>query len=286
MFEKFFVLVAAFVLSLAILLLPAAADFRSPDTVAVPAGLFLSGSDRAERELAYQLDEKAYGHNVTRKNKWYENELPRTERTTGAFDIMINLVTNADYARFVAETGHQAPMVDQATWKAYRLIHPYERSLKFQWHGGKMPDGRGDHPVTMVTIADAQAYAKWLSERTGSTWRLADELEWEKAMRGTDGRIFPWGNDWDENRLNSHDAGPFDTVPVGSFPRGASPYGVMDAAGQVFEWVSNSPRQGRHYVKGGSWDDSGCGVCRPAERHQRPSNIKHILIGFRLVRER
>ena len=256
-----------------------------PETVPVPAGPFISGSDRGEREYAYTLDETAYGHSVTRKNKWYEDELPRATRETLAFDIMVNPVTNADYAIFVGETGHPAPEVDSETWKSYRLVHPYERTLKFQWHGGEMPEGRGDHPVTMVTIADVSTYARWLSERTGATWRLATELEWEKAMRGADGRIFPWGDEWNESLLNSHDSGPFDTVPVGGFDEGASPFGVMDAAGQVFEWVSDSPREGRHYVKGGSWDDKGCGVCRPAERHQRPSNIKHILIGFRLVRE-
>lgn len=255
------------------------------ETVPVPAGPFISGSDRGEREYAYTLDETAYGHSVTRKNKWYEDELPRATRETPAFDIMVNPVTNADYAIFVGETGHPAPEVDPETWKSYRLVHPYERTLKFQWHGGEMPEGRGDHPVTMVTIADVSTYARWLSERTGATWRLATELEWEKAMRGADGRIFPWGDEWNESLLNSHDSGPFDTVPVGGFDEGASPFGVMDAAGQVFEWVSDSPREGRHYVKGGSWDDKGCGVCRPAERHQRPSNIKHILIGFRLVRE-
>lgn len=262
-----------------------ATEFTPPATVLIPGGPFISGSDRAERELAYTLDEKAYGHSVTRKNKWYENELARKTRETGAFHIMVNLVTNADYAVFIADTGHTPPAVDPQTWKGYRLIHPYERSLKFQWHGGKMPEGRGMHPVTMVTIADAEAYAAWLSGKTGQNWRLATELEWEKAMRGTDGRVFPWGSDWNENLLNSHDAGPFDTIPVGRFPEGASPYGVMDAVGQVFEWVSDSPRTGRHWVKGGSWDDKGCGVCRPAERHQRPSGIKHILIGFRLVRE-
>lgn len=263
----------------------AADDAVPPAMVSVPAGPFISGSDREEREYAYSLDEKAYGHSVTRNNKWYENELPRAERKTAVFDIMTNLVTNADYARFVDETGHPPPTVDRATWKSYRLIHPYERSLKFQWHDGKMPQGRGNHPVTMVTVADANAFAAWLSEKTGHRWRLATELEWEKAMRGTDGRIFPWGDEWDAAKLNSHDEGPFDTVPVGSFPDGASPFGVLDAVGQVFEWVSDSPRDGRHFVKGGSWDDKGCGVCRPAERHQRPSDIKHILIGFRLVRE-
>jgi formylglycine-generating enzyme required for sulfatase activity len=74
-------------------------------------------------------------------------------------------------------------------------------------------------------------------------------------------------------------------VPVGRIRAGASPYGLLDGAGQVFEWTATPAGPGRHIVKGGSWDDKGCGVCRPAARHGRPDNIKHILIGFRLVRE-
>ncbi len=264
--------------------------FEPPETVTIPAGPFVSGSDRAERERAYTLDEAAYGHSVTRRDKWYENELARGERRTGAFAIMRTPVTNADYARFVAETGHRAPTVDKETWDGYRLIHPFERTQKFQWLDGKPfddepPAGREGHPVVLVSHADARAYAAWLSDKTGRNWRLPTEIEWEKAMRGIDGRAFPWGDDWDPSRLNSHDAGPFDTLPVGSFPQGASPYGVLDAVGQVFEWVAEGPREDRRYVKGGSWDDRGCGVCRPAERHSRPADIKHILIGFRLVME-
>ena len=114
---------------------------------------------------------------------------------------------------------------------------------------------------------------------------MPDELEWEKAARGTDGRYFPWGNAFDASLLNSHDAGPFDTVPVGRYPSGASPYGLLDAAGQVFEWTETVGGTRRYIVKGGSWDDKGCGVCRPAARDSRPADIKHILIGFRLVRE-
>jgi len=114
---------------------------------------------------------------------------------------------------------------------------------------------------------------------------LPSELEWEKAARGTDGRIFPWGNIFDPAKLNSHDRGPFDTTPVGRYPTGANPFGLLDAAGQVFEWTSSAAGAGRAIVKGGSWDDRGCGVCRPAARHARPVMIKHILIGFRLVRQ-
>jgi len=264
---------------------PARDNLPVPETVAVPAGDFVSGSNREERDYAYSLDEMAYGHSVTREQRWYEDERPRATRTTGAFEIARTLVTNRQYAAFLRATGHRAPKVDRATWEGYGLIHPYERTRRFAWTDGAPPEGRLDHPVVLVSHADARAYAAWLSEVTERTWRLPTELEWEKAARGTDGRIFPWGDRWDPTKLNSHDAGPFDTLPVGSFPEGASPFGMLDPAGQVFEWTATPRGEGRYLVKGGSWDDKGCGVCRPASRHGRPADIKHILVGFRVVVE-
>ena len=255
-----------------------------PTVVKIPAGTFIRGSDRAERDYAYRLDEAAYGHDITRQNRWYEDE-SRESPVTGGYEITQALITNGQYAAFVRATDRPIPDVDPRVWAAYRLIHPWERTRKFAWRDGAPPAGRADHPVVLVSHADATAYAKWLSRKTGRHWRLPSEIEWEKAARGTDGRIFPWGNIFDSARLNSHDKGPFDTVPVGRFPAGASPYGLLDGAGQVFEWTSTPAGPGRHIVKGGSWDDKGCGVCRPAARHGRPDTIKHILIGFRLVRE-
>lgn len=262
-----------------------AADVPSPATVTVPAGPFITGSDTAERETAYRLDEKAYGHSRTRTGRWYDYEAKRASLDLPAFEITANLVSNADYARFVQATGHRVPDVDRATWKSYGLVHPYERTRRHAWTGGKPPAGREDHPVVLVSLGDAEAYAAWLSSETGHRWRLPSAKQWEKAARGTDGRYFPWGDSYEPSRLNSHDAGPFDTVPVGSFPDGASPFGLLDAAGQVFEWTSTATSAERRLVKGGSWDDKGCGVCRPAARHGRPVSLKHILIGFRLVRE-
>lgn len=256
-----------------------------PPVVSIPQGPFIAGSDRAEREAAYRLDEAAYGHSVTRRDQWYENEPPRTKRRTGAYAITVTPITNHQYAAFIEATGHPAPDVDAETWKGYGLIHPYERTRRHAWEDSRPPAGRGRHPVVMVSHGDARAYAKWLSRQTGKRWRLPTENEWEKAARGTDGRMFPWGDEYDPAILNSHDGGPFDTMPVGRFPRGASPYGLLDAAGQVFEWTSQPSGEGRYIVKGGSWDDRGCGVCRPAARHGRPEGIRHILIGFRLVRE-
>ena len=256
-----------------------------PPTVAIAAGPFIAGSDRAEREAAYNLDEAAYGHRRTREWKWYEVEPPRENRETVAYAIARTPITNAQYARFVTETGHPAPDVDARTWAGYGLVHPYSRTRRHAWRDGRPPQGRADHPVVLVSHGDARAYAAWLSLRTGARWRLPDEESWEKAARGTEGRRFPWGDAFDPGRLNSHDAGPFDTMAVGGFPAGASPFGLLDAAGQVFEWTATAAGKGRYYVKGGSWDDRGCGVCRPAARHSRPEGLKHILIGFRLVRE-
>ena len=257
-----------------------------PALVEVPAGAFVAGSDRAERDAGYRLDETAYGHKRTRVGKWYDRERPRGILETGAFQITATPITNRHYAAFVAATGHRAPDVDRGTWEGYRLVHPYRRTRRHAWTDGRPPEGRRDHPVVLVSHADVRAYAAWLSEVTGRVWRLPSELEWEKAARGADGRRFPWGNVWNPKLLNSHDEGPFDTLPVGAFPKGASPYGLLDMAGQVFEWTATASGPGRYLVKGGSWDDKGCGVCRSAARHGRPEGIKHILIGFRLVAER
>ena len=262
-----------------------AADAAVPELIEIPAGAFIMGSDEAEREAAYRLDERAYGHSITREQRWYADERERGFVDVPAFAITRTPVTNRQYAAFVAATGHRVPDVDEATWSGYGLIHPYALTRRHAWREGVPPGGRENHPVVLVTHGDALAYAAWLTRRTGRLWRLPSEAEWEKAARGTDGRRFPWGDEFLPARLNSHDNGPFDTLPVGTFPDGASPFGTIDAAGQVYEWTATRVGTSKAIVKGGSWDDKGCGVCRPAARHGRPSALKHILIGFRLVRE-
>ncbi len=265
---------------------PAAAgvDVTPPATIEIPAGSFIVGSDRAERDAAYTLDETAYGHSRTREWRWYESEAARKSVRTDAYRITRTLITNRQYAAFIAATGHPPPDVDRKTWKGYGLVHPYARTRRHAWTNGRPPEGRDEHPVVLVNQQDARAYARWISERTKSHWRLPTEAEWEKAARGVDGRRFPWGRAFDAARLNSHDRGPFDTLPVDRFPSGVSPFGLVDPAGQVFEWTATELAKGRFVVKGGSWDDKGCGICRPAARHGRPASLKHILIGFRLVK--
>ncbi len=259
--------------------------FEAPDVVMVKAGKFIFGSNAAEREYGYQLDEKAYGHSVTRKQGWYDGEAKRQELFLPVFEITRTVITNAQYELFLSETRHRRPWVGADTWAGYGLIHPYKRAQRHNWAGRQAPAKRRDHPVVLISFGDAQAYAGWLSVKTGQKWRLPSEKEWEKAVRGTDGRYFPWGNVFQPEKLNSHDHGPFDTLAVGMFPEAASPFGLLDGAGQVFEWTSTPVGAARHRVKGGSWDDKGCGVCRTAAGHSRPDFLKHILVGFRLVRE-
>jgi len=140
----------------------------------------------------------------------YNSEMPKHVASTGAFYIDKTEVTNEQYMKFVQAKGHTAP-----------------------WPDGKFPEGEADKPVTNVTFDDAAAYAKWAGKR------LPTEIEWEKAARGVDGRLYPWGDVWQASRaqhLLDQDAG---SATVGLFPQGASPYGCLDMIGNVMEWTNS-----------------------------------------------
>ena len=147
---------------------------------------------------------------------WFKREQPAHEVTLPAFEIGRYPVTNAQYTEFVRATRHEAPNY---------------------WREGRVPEELAGHPVVNVTWRDAMAYVAWLGERTGKPYRLPTEAEWEKAARGDDGRLWPWGNDWDAGRANCRPAGPGATTLVGAYsPDGDSPCGAADMAGNVWEW--------------------------------------------------
>lgn len=251
--------------------------------VYIPAGSFVYGSTRAEREFAYAIDGQ-----VTRPHGWYEKET-RGEAVTPDYCIDKLPVTHKEYERFVEAEGHRAPYISEEDYREQGfLVHPYASVKPYLWKGGHPRPEFAEHPVVLVSCGDAAAYCQWQGRIQGRRYRLPTEREWEKAARGTDARFFPWGNGWDPDALNSGER-VGRTSPAGQFPRGASPYGALDMAGNTFEWTSTpwtADKTGvkEFVLKGCSWDDRP-GTCRAAMRHGRPDTSRHILIGFRCVSE-
>jgi formylglycine-generating enzyme required for sulfatase activity len=161
-------------------------------------------------------------------------------------------VTNAQYKAFVDATGHGTPE---------------------HWKKGRSPEGKEDHPMVVVSWEDAAAFCQWAG------CRLPTEMEWEKGARGVDGREYPWGNEWELGRCNTRESGIGDTTPVGRYPNGASPNGLLDMAGNVWEWCGSD----RNWVlRGGSWYDNS-GRARCANRYRNYPVIRLGITGFRCV---
>lgn len=178
------------------------------------------------------------------------------EAHTEVFYIDRFPVTNADYKEFVEATGHDEPS---------------------HWRRGVWPEGKADHPVVNVNWDSAVAYAKWAGKR------LPTEIEWEKAARGTDGRRWPWGDEFASAKCNTSESGIFDTTPVGTYsPAGDSPYGAADMAGNVWEWIGGEYSPLRMPLKGGNWLDGGVEASTFSRRMHTPRR-KNDYIGFRCV---
>lgn len=251
--------------------------------ITIPEGYYVAGSTPEEREQAYVDYRNTSGRETARRNQWFDREGPRTKAWLPTYRIDLTPVTMAAYAEFVADTGTRQPTMDAATWKKQGFIQDFEKEVvRFTWKNGAPPADRVDHPVVLIMWKEASAYCRWRGAMVGQTRRLPTEAEYEKAARGQRGILYPWGNDWDAAKLNSQVEGPDDTMPVGSFPNGASPYGMLDAAGNVFQWTATpwAYRRGAMTAKGSAWDDFA-GLGRGAFRHGRRAWVRHVLVGFR-----
>ena len=144
----------------------------------------------------------------------YEAEQPQQSVFLPDYHIARTPITNAQYAAFVEARGYEAPN---------------------RWVDGAFPAGKEDYPVVYVSWYDATAYCKWLSAKNGQVYRLPSEAEWEKAARGTDGGIYPWGNAWDPDRCNCSSSS---TMAVTAYASGQSPYRCHDMIGNAWEWTS------------------------------------------------
>ncbi len=258
---------------------------RAADTamVTIPAGPYMAGSTVQEREQAYQDYRATAGSDAARQGKWFAHEEQHQRRELALYHLDSTPVTNGAYAEFVADTKRAAPYIDKTTWVRQGFIQDYATEVaRYNWDKGKPPPGREQHPVVLVPWEDAAAYCAWRGAVVGKRRRLPTASEFEKAARGKHAYTYPWGAEFQPAKLNSRVSGPNDTVPVGSYPAGASPFGVLDLAGNVFQWTA-TPWSGsakRMTVKGSAWDDYA-GVGRCAAQHGRRRWVRHAIVGFR-----
>ncbi|MGI5341293.1 formylglycine-generating enzyme family protein [Streptomyces sp. CA-181903] len=172
------------------------------------------------------------------------------------FHIDVFPTTNADYARFVEATGYRRPK---------------------HWNADKgYPEPQFDHPVVWVTWHDAAAYAEWAGKS------LPTSEQWEKAARGTEGRAYPWGDNATAAKCNVRDSNILRTTPVSRYRSGASPFGVYDLCGNVWEWCATSSAPGRHELKGSAFT-SPFGRAAPAAFNDAAAEMSDDDTGFRCV---
>lgn len=224
----------------------------------------------------------------TCRRESFTDELPLHVVYLNAYWIDRTEVTNGQYRECVQAGACAAPTTCDAGVSAYLDL------------------SKENYPVACVSWNDAVAYAAWVGGR------LPTEAEWEKSARGTDRRAYPWGDAFDGNRLNfcdrncafdwkdtTADDGFAETAPVGSYPAGASPYGALDMAGNVWEWVSDSytsdyysnspplnpqgPSSGEHRIMRGGSFDSGFRFVRCAKRWLDFRRLTNV--GFRVAVE-
>lgn len=229
------------------------------ETVVVPAGVFWMGSADDDPDAR-------------------SNELPRHRVLVPDYRISKYPVTNAQYQAFVLNIGYPLPS---------------------HWFDKQIPKDQEDHPVVNVSWEDAQNYCHWLTSMYGHLFRLPTEEEWEKAARGAfpETRRYPWGDEWRAGRCNSVEANHGKTTPVYAYEDICqSPYGVVDLAGNVWEWTnsvyqyypgssSRSSAPGPQCaVRGGAWSIPGIYSRVSSRGHYLPKTAKPYL-GFRIVQE-
>lgn len=235
-----------------------------PDMVRVPAGDTLIGStaeeiDAAVAAWAKRLVDPSYTADQLRA--WLSKESPAHAVHVNAFAMARTPVTEGEYTMFVRAAGHRPALSTALSTPA-------------------------DHPVWGISPADADAYVAWLASVAGHPYRLATEIEWEWAARGPERRIHPWGDTFDPRLCNTVEGGPGTTTPVDAYPEGASPFGILDLAGNVEEYVADAYApypggpvvvddlaafhpHGYRVLRGGSCALSG-DLARGARRHGGP----------------
>jgi len=271
--------------------------------VYIPAGEFKMGQTEEEKQwLIDHIGEKDY-------NEYIKNELPLHTVYLDGYWMGKTEVTVKQFRIFVEAKGYKTDAEKSGgaiTWTGEKCEH--KEGITWKNPGFKQDD---NHPVVCVSRNDVRAYCEWLSNKRGLSFKLPTEAQWEKAARGTDSRKYPWGNHeafyngkWHANyavhynwEQRGEDGFEF-TSPVGSYPQGASPYGLLDMAGNVWEWCEDwyegdyyrkstiknpkGPEKGNLLVvRGGSWSYKAR-YLRCAQRGNVKHSNRYDYVGFRL----
>ena len=246
--------------------------------VYVPEGEFRMGSDPGSAPYSYGTESPS--HQVYLEAFWiYQTEL-----------------TNQLFSTFINETGYQSTVVERCWGNAYDGSQ-WSLTTGANWKAPEGPGssiaGKDNHPVVQISWYDAKAYCQW------ANGRLPTEAEWEKAARGTDGRLYPYGNNTPTCNVANFISCVGGTTPVASYPNGVSPYGALDMLGNVWEWVEDwfhqtyyrvspyenppGPATGTEKVfRGGSWSNT-LKYLNLVYRNRHVPQDSHGLVGFRCV---
>ncbi|MDO8207449.1 MAG: SUMF1/EgtB/PvdO family nonheme iron enzyme [Gallionella sp.] len=246
-----------------------------PDMISIPGGDVSIGLDESEIGTVMSC----FAH-IGLDEKWILKECPKHTVKLRDYRIGKYPVTNFEYREFLLDSQYS--------------------ELPTSWEFRRYPAEKSNHPVFTVTSAAADAYAAWLSQKTGRAFRLPSEAEWEYAAAGPAGFEFPWGNDFEPDFANTVETGIFSTSPVGIFVEGNSPFGAADMAGNVEEYVLDTYGA---YAQGKFIDDhlvqlngayrvarGGCfsrlrDLARTRRRHGRNPASQTYAMGFRLAED-
>ncbi len=273
--------------------------YLEPELVTVPAGEFWMGSETK----AADDDEKPV-HRVSLP----EFQMARYPVTNAQYQVFVDAGgyderrywTEAGWAWRQGDFGEKPEGYPDMLWDSI-VVGRKHFEYPGSWKDGQYPPERANHPVVGVTWHEAVAYCRWLAEVTGRPYRLPTEAEWEKAARGDrDKREYPWGDGFDPAKANLRigDEQVGGTSPVGIYPGGASPYGVLDMSGNVWEWTGSLFRdypyvpddgrededaEGNRVLRGGSWASSDEWNARCAFRYFVPPAHFYVNFGFQVI---
>ncbi|MDE3090009.1 MAG: formylglycine-generating enzyme family protein [Chloroflexota bacterium] len=249
----------------------------TPTTTSTTTPLPLTKQTPIQNDDSAPMVQVPAGDFIMGNNKGNDDEKPAHTIYLDVFWMDKYLVTNALYKKCVDAGKCATPFASSSVTRA-------------SYYGNTLFD---NYPAIYVTWFDANTFCAWAGKR------LPTEAEWEKAGRGTDARTYPWGSTFDANKLNANS--PYgNTTAVGNFPLGASPYGAMDMAGNVWEWVADwydsgyysvSPRNNPkgpttgqwRVLRGGAWDTDQQTI-RISFRHAFIPEASHFSFGFRCAR--